>query len=111
MSSSVDTADSSSCFVSNSDESFLSPVGSPRVLDDPVALAIAYSEDTVISLGSTSTADDTTVVVLESGLVGLNRDGNWALGDSSLELCVVVGGNIEYLPGLDDTLSSVVPAV
>jgi len=74
LSSSVDTADSDSWLISNSNESLLTPVGSPRVLNDPVAFAIADSEDTVVSLGSTSAADNTTVVVLESGLVGLNLD-------------------------------------
>jgi len=74
LSTSVDTADSGSCLVSNSNESRLTPVGSPRVLDDPVSLTIADSEDTVVGVSTTSAADDTTVVVLESGLVSLNRD-------------------------------------
>jgi len=74
LSTGVDTADSSSSLISNSDVTFLTPVGSPRVLDDPVAITIANSEDTVVSLGSASAADNSTVVVLEGGLIGLNRD-------------------------------------
>lgn len=40
----------------------------------------------MVELATASAGDDTTGVELESGLVGLDGDGDWGLGDGGLEL-------------------------
>jgi len=40
----------------------------------------------VVELATASAGDDTTGVELEGGLVGLDGDGDWGLGDGGLEL-------------------------
>ena len=49
--------------------------------------SVSNSEDTVVELGSASGGvEDTGLVLLEDGSVGLNGHGDWLLGDGGLEL-------------------------
>ena len=87
------------------DVSLISPGGTPRVLDEEVLLTVLGSvsdgEDTVVESGSASGGDDTTVVSLEDVLVGLDGDGNWSLGEGSLELSDTMF--LDILVGSDGT--------
>ena len=85
---SVDTAD-----VGNTklDVTVVTPRSSPGVLDEEVVVSIfgtvSDSEDTVVELGSAlGGGDDTGGIGLEDRLVGLDGDGNWSSGKSSLEV-------------------------
>ena len=91
---------------SDLDVSSISPGGTPGVLDEEVLLSalssVSDGEDTVVESGAASAGDDTGVVSLEDVLVGLDSDGNWSLGEGSLELSTRgVSGDI--LVGLDLT--------
>jgi hypothetical protein len=87
----LDTADTSTVLDTDSDVTLITPPGVPRVLDEVVGNTIegtvADSEDGVVEAGTTrSTGDDTRLVVLEDGSVGLNGDGNGLLVEGGLEL-------------------------
>merc|ERR1719499_847229 len=77
--------------LANSDVSRLTPANSPGVLDLPVRLpgrglgAVADDQNSVVERGAAVAGEHTRGVQLEGHLVGLNRDGNRALGDGSLE--------------------------
>merc|ERR1711924_506963 len=62
------------------------PGRAPRVLDEEVVLAVlgavADSEDTVVEALAAAGGENTGVVELEGGLVGLNGDGDGALGNT-----------------------------
>merc|ERR1712139_427503 len=61
------------------------PAGTPAVLHLDGVSIIANSQDTVIQVGAASGSDDTTCVLLEDGLVGLDGDGNWVLVEGTLK--------------------------
>jgi len=111
----MDTTDSSSVFNSNSNESFFSPGSSPGVLDDIVFLTILRSvsncEDTMIELSSTGRAgDDTTGVMVEDILVGLDGNRDWLLFKSSLKSGGRISSNISVALDLELTLRAVILA-
>jgi len=94
----LDTADTGSWGNSDLDVTINTPVWSPGVLDKVVFLSVLSSvtdgKDSVIKGGSTlSRGEDTTGVSLENGLVGLDGNGDWSLGNGSLELVWVLLGN------------------
>jgi hypothetical protein len=66
----VDTADTGSSSNSDSDITTLSPVASPRVLNNPEAISISYNQDSMID-GSSAVGrgDNSTFVALEDRLV------------------------------------------
>jgi len=72
------------------DVTLVTPAGTPGVLDENVVSSlfgtVANSEDTVVKSGSASGFDDTTGVHLEGRLIGFNGNGDWSLGNGSLEL-------------------------
>ena len=83
------------------DVPLISPLGSPRVLHDPVVLSVlssvSNSQDSVVQLGSTVSVKDSRRVELESTLVSLNGNGDGLKSNSSLESSFVVGSNIDKL--------------
>jgi len=102
----LDTADTITVLNSKSDVSRFSPGGSPGVSDDVVVLSVLGSpsdgNDTVVELGSASgSGNNTTSVVLEWSLVGLNSNRDWSVlegsleggGGSNLNVSVSGGGN------------------
>ena len=87
----LDTADTLSSDGSDLDVSLVSPGSSPGVSNKVVLLAvlgsITNSGDGVVELGSAEAGvQNTGLVLLEDGSVGLNGDGNWLLGNGGLEL-------------------------
>jgi len=92
---------------SNLDVSVDTPGWTPGVLDEDVVSSVigtvTNSEDTVIELGTASGGDDTTGVSLENGLVGLDGNGDWVLGDGGEHLGLVTLLDISV--GLDVTLT------
>ena len=94
----MDTADTGSWGNSDLDVTINTPVWSPGVLDKVVVLSVfgsvTDSKDSVVEGGSAlSRGEDTTGVSLENGLVGLDGNGDWSLGNGSLELVWVLLGN------------------
>jgi len=88
----LDTTDSLSGFLgSDSDVSRFSPGGSPGVSDNVVFLSVLSSVsdggDGVVESGSRALGlgDNTTGVVHESGLLGIDGDGNWSLLDGGFQ--------------------------
>ena len=71
---------------------------------------VSDSEDTVVEVLSASGGDDTTSVALEDELVGLDGNGDWSLGDGSLELGGRLGDVLEA-SDLTNTLGFVVLAL
>merc|ERR1711976_162743 len=71
------------------DVAIVTPAGAPGVLDEDVVnsvfSAVADSEDTVVESAAAAGSDDTTVVELEGRLIGFNGNGDWTLGNGSLE--------------------------
>jgi len=88
----LDTADTSAVLDSDSNVTLLSPLGGPRVLNDvewtsSSVGSVTNSEDTVVEGSSAGSAgDDTTGVLVEHGLVGLDGNGDWSLVEGSHEL-------------------------
>jgi len=84
---------------SQTDVTTLTPGSTPRVLDEPVSLAIvgtiAGSEHTMIEGGTAAGGEDTTTVELPGLSIHSHRDG--AGSDGSLELVLVVDGHIHVL--------------
>lgn len=75
---------------SNVDISLITPVGTPGVSNNIVFLSvlgsISYSDDGVIGLVTTlGGVENTTLVTLEVGSLGINGDRGWSLSDSSLQ--------------------------
>jgi hypothetical protein len=86
-----------------------SPGSAPRVLDKEVVLAsfgsIADGEDTVVQLGTASgSSDNTGLILLEGGLVGLNSNGDRTLVQSSLKLGAIHMLDIMISGGTNNTL-------
>jgi len=110
---------------SHSEVTLLTPGSTPRVLDDPVVLAVlravANSEDTVIKRGSaaeeTATLHDTTVIKLEHDTSGIdgNRDGSLVKGSlhggTRAGGDILVGDNLGDLLGLFGVASSISTSV
>jgi hypothetical protein len=101
-----DTAD---VVLADLDESLITPGWAPRVLDKEVVLTtfgtIADSEDTVIERSTaTGSSKDTTLVLLEGGLISFNGDGDGTLVKGSLKLSGRAVGNIVIGGSSDDTL-------
>jgi len=108
-SSHVDTADTFSVNISNSDESRFTPAGTPGVLDNPVVLlsivSVTNNQDTVVEVSSAlSAVEDTTLISLEGTLVGFNSNGDWSVVDEAEELSSVVGGDISVTSSLGNLL-------
>jgi hypothetical protein len=96
----LDTAYTLSRFLGgNSDVSLFSPAGSPGVSDNVVLLSVlgsvSDSSDSVVESGSRALRlrDNTTGVVHESVLLGIDGDGNWSLLDGGLQGRGGVGRN------------------
>ena len=86
----LDTADTSTVDGGDLDVTLVTPRGRPGVSDDVVLLTvlgtIADSGDGVVEVGTALLGvEDTTGVHLEDGLVGLDGDGDWLLGDGGLQ--------------------------
>merc|ERR1711991_402284 len=69
------------------DVAVVTPRCTPRVLHEPVVLGsvVADSKHTVVEVGAAAGRQDTTSVVLEGSLVGLDGNGHWANVDGGLE--------------------------
>jgi len=84
----------------HADVAGFAPRGSPGVLDLVEVKArggisaITDSQDTVIQVGSASTSEDTRLVELEGGLVGLDGDRDWLLVQGRHQSRVRGSGNI-----------------
>lgn len=82
----------------HSEVSLLTPSCSPGVLQHPVVLALLSSvyheEDSVVERGSAEEMHDSSVVELEEDSLGIDGDGNWSLGNSSLEGSWGLGGDV-----------------
>jgi len=94
----LDTTDTGSRCNSNLNVTIDTPVWSPGVFDKVVFLSvlcsITDSKNSVIKgCSALSRGKDTTSVGLENGLVGLDGNGDWSLGNGSLELVWVLLGN------------------
>lgn len=108
----VDTADTFSVSLGDSNITTFTPAGTPGVLDNPVAVTIANNEDTVVQVGSTGTGvNNSTSVGLEDSLVGFNGNWNGSNVHCSLELTVVVSLDLPDLGCSNEGLTSVVSAV
>ena len=112
----MDSADSLSFDGGDSDVASFSPSGVPGVSDDVVVLSVFVSVsnggDGVIKLGSTlSGVDDSTLVVHEDVLVGLDDDGDGSLADGSLELGNAVGLNLVVVGDSDLAHSGLISAL
>ena len=59
----------------------------------------------MVELSTASSGDDTTGVIVKDGLVGLDGDRNWSLGNSSLELGGGSDSDILETSNLTNTLS------
>jgi len=110
----LDTADTSSVGDTDSDVTLFSPSGGPGVLDDVVFTlgrvnTITDSEDTMIE-GSTAGGggNDTTSVLMEDWLVGLDGNRDWSGLEGSLEGISGSWGNIIVGLNLDNTLGFIV---
>jgi hypothetical protein len=98
-SSHVDTADTFSVNISNSDESRFTPAGTPGVLDNPVVLlsivSVTNNQDTVVEVSSAvSAVENTTLISLEGSLIGFNGNRDWASVDSIEERGTVTLTNV-----------------
>lgn len=118
-----ETADTWAWFLSSgkSEESFLTPWGTPWVLKGPVVSqfgisAVTYNQNTVVEVSTAwGWVDNTTSVELEDHLVSFDGNGDWSLLDCSFHLWWAVGSNISVSLVLDSdgeflaraTLSSV----
>ena len=105
----LDTADTNSVNGGNLDVSLVSPGGTPRVSDDVVVLgsivSVSDGGDGVIKLGSARLGvEDSGLVELEDGSVGLDGDGNWLSSDGGLELRDGSGSNVGVLGNTNLTL-------
>ena len=104
----LDTADTGTVLDSDLDVSVVTPGCTPGVLDKVVGSSVLDSvsdgEDTVVEGGSAGSAsEDTGGVHLEGGLVGLDGDGDWLLGEGGLELVWGVLGDVSV--GADGDLT------
>ena len=104
----LDTADTGTVLDSDLDVSVVTPGWTPGVLDKVVGSSVLDSisdgEDTVVEGGSAGSASkDTGGVHLEGGLVGLDGDGDWLLGEGGLELVWGVLGDVSV--GADSDLA------
>ena len=106
----LDTANTLSRFLGgNSDVSRFSPAGSPGVSDNVVLLSVLGSvsdgSDGVVEGGSRALGgrDNTTGVVHESVLLGIDSDGNWSLLDGGLQGRGRVGRNFVNVGDRDNS--------
>lgn len=109
----VDSADTSTVSDSDLDVTFFSPSRTPGVLDEEVIVAVfgtvTNGEDSMVELGSTGFGgDDTLLVSLEDGFVGLNSDRYRLLIKSGLELIRRIGGDIVEILDANNTVSGLV---
>jgi len=109
----LDSADTGTIGNTDLDVSIDTPVGTPGVLDEEVFLSvfgtISDCEDSVVEGGSAGGGgEDTTGILLEDSLVGLDGDGNWALVEGGLELVWVLGLDGLVSGGTDGSLGFVV---
>jgi len=97
----LDAADTGAVGDLEADVAILTVGGAPRVLYlvvlNAVLNAVADSENTVVEVGAAAIggADDTALVALEDALVGLDGNGDGALGDLGLEGLRALGGHID----------------
>ena len=87
----LDSADASSFDGGDLHVAVLTPVGVPGVSEDVVILsafgAVSDKSDCMVECGSTGDIiEDTSLVVLEHGLVSFNGDSDWLLNDGCLQL-------------------------
>jgi hypothetical protein len=74
--------------------------------------SVSNSKDSVIEGGSAiCRGEDTTSIHLEDGLVGLNSNRDWSLGDGSLKVSWAFGLNVGISGGLDFALGFVISAL
>ena len=80
------------------DVSLHSPAGSPAVLHDPVWLVsggvVPDGEDSVVELVSAIGGEDSSGVVLEGGVVGLDGNADWLGGDGLLQVILAVDWDV-----------------
>lgn len=110
----VNTADTSTWWCSSdSDVTFLTPWGTPRVLDNPVVFAIFSTvTNECNSVVKVSTArcgvEDTWSVWHEMWAAGLDCNGNWLFSDCLKQGSWIVSGNISVTSYISNTFSCVI---
>jgi len=87
----LDTTDTNSILNTNADVAILTPVSTPGVFNEIILLAVfrtvTNSEHCMIKVPATAfLSNNTTSVVMESRLVGLNSDRDRLKSDGSLKL-------------------------
>jgi len=75
------------------DVTFLSPGGTPGVLNDEVIGSVTDGSDGVVKSDTASSGDDTLGVELEGVLVSFDDDSNWLLVNGGEEVLDVLGGD------------------
>lgn len=109
----LNAADTRTIFNANPHIAVLSPVDTPRVLDDEELLSVLGSitnrKHTMVSLNAAVGASDHTALVGgECGLICLYRHRDRALGDSIQKGLTIVGSDVVVARGLDNTVALVV---
>jgi hypothetical protein len=86
----LDVADTTAWGDTDLNVTLVTPWGAPGVLDKvefiAILSAIAYSEDSVVNIGTATRHKNTSTVVLEGTAVSSNRNSDGLLSNSSLEL-------------------------
>ena len=102
----LDTADTVTVNDGKLDVALVTPGGVPRVLNEPVVLARLAApsdgEDGVVKSGTALGAvKDTALISLEDVLVGFDGDSKGLLGEGSLHLADVAGGDKTVVGDVD----------
>lgn len=92
-----DVSETAGISILKSDVTILTPVGAPRILNDPVAVFDTDKEDGVVVRSALAIREGTTDVVAPVG--GINGDGNWCNGQGinerlSRSIDLLVAGNV-----------------
>lgn len=86
----------------------LAPASSPRVLDQvelfSILRTIANGKNGMVMSGTAARADNTRFVILDNTLVGLNKNRDWLLSNSSLHLFTFVSSNFAVARNFEFTL-------
>ena len=106
----LDSADTFALLHSDLGKALLAPAGSPGVLEDPVFLAIPFTfavtnEETKVVCGSIALTsprfENTSLVVLETEMVGVELDDEGLCAQPVLHLVDVVGSEVDVVINVD----------